>query len=237
MISSNYQNFDWKKYRLQIDECVSKKYFLDYNPVEVESVEIDQFYISKKYKILYIPISKNASTSLMELIDFEPIYKSLKFENEFDLEIPEEYKNEYKIIVITRHPKDRWISGFNEILSEFGIHLLSKDAKSILVELKNKKFIFDGHTLPQFSFIDYCFKPSIKSFNINLLKIDENFDKKLSDFIGVDIKIKRKNLMDGEYLKIKNYEMICKIFNDYCLRQQKFIDVYYQDYVLYENSK
>lgn len=65
----------------------------------------------------------------------------------------------------------------------------------------------------------------------------QNFDKKLSDFIGVDIKIKRKNLMDGEYLKIKNYEMICKIFNDYCLRQQKFIDVYYQDYVLYENSK
>ncbi len=237
MNSSDCYNFDWEQYREQIDKCVSKKYFLDYTPDGIEAVEFDAFYISKRYKILYIPISKNASTSLKNLIDFEPVYQVPNVQSQFDLEIPEEYKKEYKILVVTRHPKDRWISGFNQFLSEVGVYLSTPNSRDILLELKNKKFIFDGHTLPQFRFIDYCFQPSKINFDINLIRIDEFFEQKISDFIGCEVPIKKKNLMDGEYLKIKNYELCCKIFNDYCLRHQKFIDVYSQDYVLYNNSK
>lgn len=237
MNSSDLYNFDWDEYRKKIDECISKKYFLDYNPINIQPVEFDAFYISKKYKILYIPISKNASTSLKNLIDFEPVYQLPKVQSQFDIEIPEEYKKEYKIMVITRHPKDRWISGFNQFLSEVGIYLDSRDSKDILLELKSNKFIFDGHTLPQFSFIDYCFQPSLDNFDINLIKMDDLFEKKLSDFIGCDIKLMKKNLMEKEYLKIKNYEFCYKIFTDFCLRQKKFLDVYSQDYLLYNCSK
>lgn len=237
MNSSDFCTFDWIEYRKQIDDCVSKKYFLDYNSIDIEPEEFDAFYISKKYKILYIPISKNASTSLKTLIDFEPVYQIPKVQSQFDLEILDEYKQEYKILVITRHPKDRWISGFNQFLSDVGIYLASKESKDILLELKNNKFIFDGHTLPQFSFIDYCFQPSKINFDIHLIKMGENFDKRLSEFIGLDISLTKKNLMESEYLKVKNHEICYKIFNDYCLRQKKFIDIYNQDYLLYNSSK
>lgn len=237
MNSSDFSDFDWIEYRKQVDECVSKKYFLDYNPIDIEPEEFDAFYVSERYKILYIPISKNASTSLKTLIDFEPVYQTPKVQSQFDLVIPDEYKQHYRVLVVTRHPKDRYVSGFNQFLSDVGTYLASKESKDILFELKKNKFIFDGHTLPQFSFIDYCFQPSKINFDIHLIKMDQNFDNKLSDFIGCDVAVDKKNLMEIEYLKIKNHEICYKIFNDYCLRQQKFIDIYRQDYVLYENSK
>ena len=67
--------------------------------------------------------------------------------------------------------------------------------------------------------------------------MDQNFDKKLSDFIGCDITVNKKNLMEREHLKLKNHEICYKIFTDFCLRQQKFLDVYSQDYLLYNCSK
>ena len=237
MNSSDYCNFYWVGYKKQVDACVSKKYFLDYNPVDIKEEEFDAFYVSERYKILYIPISKNASTSLKTLIDFEPVYQIPKVQSQFDLEILEEYKKKYKVLVVTRHPKDRWVSGFNQFLSDVGIYLASKESRDILLELKKNKFIFDGHTLPQFSFIDYCFQPSKINFKIHLIKMDQNFDKNLSDFIGCDVTVNKKNLMEREHLKIKNHEICYKIFNDYCLRQTKFIDVYNQDYILYNVSK
>lgn len=237
MNSSDLYNFDWIDYKNKIDECVSKKYFLDYNPKDVEPIEFDAFYVSKQYKILYIPISKNASTSLKNLIDFEPVCQMPKIQNQFDLEIPEEYKKEYKVLVVTRHPKDRWISGFNQFLSEIGVYLSSSESKDILLELKDRRFIFDGHTLPQFRFIDYCFQPSTINFDIHLIKMDEYFENKISDFIGCKVQVMKKNLMEKEDLKIKNHELCYKIFNNYCIRHQKFMDVYNQDYVLYNNSK
>lgn len=237
MKSSELYNFNWIEYRKQIEDCVSKKYFLDYIPINNESMEVDVFYVSKKYKILYIPISKNASTSLKNLIDFEPVYQIPKVQSQFDIEIPEKYKKEYKIMVVTRHPKERWISGFNQFLSGVGINLSSADAKEIILELKNNKFIFDGHTLPQFNFIDYCFQPSVIDFDIHLIKMDECFEQKISDFIGCNLVLMKKNLMENEYLKIKNYEICYKIFSDFCLRRQKFFNAYNQDYLLYNNSK
>jgi len=237
MNSSDFCSFDWDEYRKQVGECVSKKYFLDYNPINIELEKFDAFYVSEKYKIVYIPISKNASTSLKNLIDFEPVYQIPKVQSQFDLEIPEKYKKDYRVLIVTRHPKDRWVSGFNQFLSDVGIYLASKESKDILLELKSNKFIFDGHTLPQFSFIDYCFQPSKINFDIHLIKMDEYFNKKLSDFIGCDISLSKKNLMEREYLKIKNHEICYKIFNDYCLRQKKFVGVYNQDYVLYNSSK
>jgi hypothetical protein len=236
MNSLDLLNFDWEKYKKDIDICVSKKYFLDYNPSVIDE-GFDAFYVSKKHKILYIPISKNASTSLKDSLDFEPVYQVPNRHREFDLQIPEEYKREYKILVIVRHPKERWISGFNQFLSDVGIYLSTSDAKDVLLELKNKKFIFDGHTLPQLRFIDYCFQPSDINFDINLIRMDHNFESKLVDFIGEDFKIKEKNLMEKEHLKIQNHEVCHKIFNDYCMRQQQFINAYKEDYNLYKNSK
>lgn len=230
------KDFNWDEYNKLIDDVVSKKYFLDYNIEESIEEDLDAFYVSERYKILYIPISKNASTSLKNSIDFKPIYQTPKVSSKFDLELPEKYKKEYKILVITRHPKDRWISGFNEFLCDLNIDLSNHTSKDILLELKNKKFIFDGHTLPQLKYIDYCFELNSTDFEINLIKIDQDINKKLSEFIGEDIKIKSKNLMHKDELKVKNFEFCYKIFTDYCLKHQKFIDVYKQDYTLYQNS-
>lgn len=233
---SNYLNFDWESYRKLIDHSVSKKYFLDYNTSNQTEFEFDAFYVSEKYRLLYIPISKNASTSLKKSLDFKPVYQIPKLKNKFDLEIPEEYKRDYKIFVLVRHPKDRWISGFNEFLSEYGFYLKSNNSKEVFLELKNKKFIFDGHTLPQFSFIDYCFAPSNIDFDLTLINLDGNLDEKISTLCKEDVKLYHTNIMNSDQLKVDNYEICYNIFNDYCLKQKKFVDLYEEDYKIYKQS-
>jgi len=233
---SEYFDFDWKKYRNFIDQTVSKKYFLDYFITEHINEPIDSFYVSEKYKILYIPISKNASTSIKNSLDFKPIYQVPKLKNKFDLEIPEHYLQSYKIFAIIRDPRSRWISGFNQILSEYNFSLKDKNSKEILLELKNKKFIFDGHTLPQLSFIDYCFSPSNFDFELYLIKLDKNIDEKISELCQENIKIKYDNGMIKDQLKIFNYNFCCEVHDNYCLKEKKFIDLYEQDFNLYKNS-
>lgn len=233
---STLKGFDWDQYNNLIDNVVSKKYFLDFKQ-EVQTEEpFDAFYVSEKHKVLYIPISKNASTSIKSSLGFEPIYQIPKVNFKFDLELAEKYKKEYKILIITRHPKDRWISGFNQFLCDLDVDLSNHTSKDILLELKNKKFIFDGHTLPQLKYIDYCFQPSKIDFSINLISMDGNIDKKLSDFFGEDIKIKTKNFTSRDTLKSHNYEICYKIYTDYCIRHKKFTEVYKQDYTLYQES-
>lgn len=234
---SEYKNFDWESYRGLVDQSVSKKYFLDYSVTEQIDFEFDAFYVSERYKLLYIPISKNASTSLKTSLDFKPIYQVPKIDKKFDLEIPEVYKREYTIFTLIRNPKDRWISGFNEFLSEYNYYLKDNKSKEVIIELKNKKFIFDGHTLPQFSFIDYCFSPSELDFELNLISLDGDLDIKLSKLCQEEVKIYYNNSMYNDELKINNYELCYKIFNDYCMKQKKFLDLYKQDNILYKNTK
>lgn len=236
---SKFKDFDWDHYRTIVDGSVSKKYFLDYELPENNTSKIDAFYISKKYKILYIPISKNASTSFKASLDFFPYYIKPKSNTFFDLYIPEKYKLEYKIVALTRDPYSRWVSGLNEFISSFDISFSDKESMyPILNELKNKKFIFDGHTLPQFSFLDYCFQPSKIDFNINLYKIDDdNLDEKISSLIGQKIKLKKQNCFDQDALKIKNYFFCKKILDQYCLNNSTFLELYKQDLMIYNNSK
>lgn len=237
MRASDLINFSWKDYNSLIDSAISKKYFLNYKLTEQTEEKFDAFYVSKKYKLLYIPISKNASTSLKKSIDFEPVYQIPKVNCLFDLELDKKYKKEYKIFTIIRHPKDRWISGFNEFLCDLGLYLGDKTSLDILDELKNKKYIFDGHTLPQLKFIDYCFQPSSEDFEINLICMDNNIEEELSNLAGQKITLQRKNIMNKDFLKIKNYEFCHQIFNNICLKSKDFSDVYEQDYMLYKKSK
>jgi len=237
MIVSEYKNFDWNSYRNLVDQSVSKKYFLDYSISKQTDIKFDAFYVSEMYKILYIPISKNASTSLKTSLDFKPVYQIPKINKKFDLELADKYKRKYKVFTLIRNPKDRWISGFNEFLSEYNYYLKSNNSKKVFIELKNKKFIFDGHTLPQFSFIDYCFSPFGLDFELNLINLDGDLDAKLSELCQDKVKIKYNNSMHNDQLKIDNYELCYKIFNDYCMNQKKFLELYKQDHVLYKNSK
>lgn len=235
---TQFKDFDWKEYRNLVNSSVSKKFFIDYELTSDNVQEFDAFYVSEKYKILYIPISKNASTSLKKSLDFYPVYQVPKLNSLFDLNLPTKYKVEYKIIVIIREPKERWISGFNEFLSHHSIFLLDKDSrKEVISELKNKKYIFDGHTLPQFSFIDYCFQPSEIDFDLHLIKMDKNIEDKLSSIIGSKVTIEYRNHAIEDTLKIENYKYCEKILNQYCLKDKNFIDLYNQDLLLYNQSK
>lgn len=235
---SQFKNFQWDTYRSLVTNAVSKKFFLDYELTQDNVNEFDAFYISERYKLLYIPISKNASTSLKRSLDFCPVYQVPQLNSLFDLTIPLEYKIDYKLIVITRDPRDRWISGFNEFLSHHSIHLLDKGGrKEVISELKNKRYIFDGHTLPQFSFIDYCFQPSEIDFDIELIKMDGNIEEKISSIIGEKVNIEYHNHNIDDTLKIENYKYCEKILNEYCLKDLNFIKLYEQDLLLYNNSK
>lgn len=235
---SHYKNFNWDFYRDLVDKSVSKKYFLDYKLTEDNAKKFDAFYKSNNSKVIYIPISKNASTSVKKSLKFSPVYQVPKINCLFDLEIPEKYKFDYKIIVIIRNPNSRWISGFNEFLSDLNISLPNKLGRvEVMKELKNKKFIFDGHTLPQFSFIDYCFQPSDIDFDIELVKLDDNLDSKISNIIGDEVKITKNNTVIKDGLKLINYEYCKKILEDYCLKDPTFIELYKQDWDLYNHSK
>ncbi len=231
-------NLDWKKYNDTLYNSVSFNYFPK-EQLDIDLIgETDVFYKSDVFKIVYVPIYKNASTSIKNSLNFEPVYIKPKKEKVFDIDIPEQYRD-YKFFTIIRDPKSRWISGINEFINiyqDLGVDFdgdIKGSRKKFLLELKNNKFIFDGHTRPQLSSIDFCFKYDI---DLTLIKMDERLEEKISTFIKDPIKLRHDNPIEKYKFKLENYNFCYQILNRYCMKNTSFLDLYSLDFYLYNNS-
>lgn len=241
-----FKDFDWKEYNNLIDSAISKKCFISYftddfgNVSEViesnlntnfneqlESNPYEMIYKSDKHKIIYIPIFKSASTSIIKSLNLE---SANLLEDNF--EINQNYLQNYKFFTVIRDPKSRWISAMLEYIiaaKKLNIHT------QLNIELLHNKFIFDGHFFPQLSYL-YVILQSNINIDINLIRLDKNLSDKVSNFIGTEIKIEHLNSVEESKFKLKFKESFSKVLNDYCMRNKKFIDLYEKDFYLYELS-
>lgn len=234
-------DFDWERYNNLILNSISYEYF----PKEELELQPDrgfEFLELKDEKIIYIPISKNASTSIANSFNFTSVKIPLSGESRFsahNLDIPEKYKNGYKFFAITRDPRQRWVSGVNEFLNIYHYKEIDFDGDIVgsrtkfLDELKYNKFIFDFHTIPQLSWIGFCFKNNL---DITLFKLDENLSEKVSQITKKEITISNDNTINKYKYKLKNYKFCYDILTRYCMRNEKFLDLYKMDSRLYNNS-
>ena len=231
-------NLEWKKYNDTVYNAVSFNYFPK-EQLDIDSIDkIDVFYKSDSLKIIYVPIYKNASTSIKNSLNLEPVYIKPKKEEIFDVDIPKQYRD-YKFFAIIRDPKSRWISGINEFINiyqDLGVDFdgeVKGSRKKFLLELKNNKFIFDGHTRPQLSSIDFCFKYDI---DLTLIRMDERMEEKISDFMNMQIKLRHDNPIEKYKFKLENYNFCYQILNRYCMKNKSFLELYEMDFYLYNNS-
>ena len=199
--------------------------------VKENSKKIPILYVSSEKKLIYLRISKCASSSLVEGLTreggFNPIYAIENFLY---------YKNNYKSFAVIRDPKSRWISGLNELMSR-----IIKDGKKskdyIQDELKENRFIFDGHTVPQISFL-HCHK-YVNFNNLEIIRLNKNLNQKISKLIDKDIQLR---FMNSTYHgrnnadKIKNLNFCKEMFESYCEKNSKYYETYEFDYRLYNLS-
>jgi len=126
-------------------------------------------YISHKYKLIYIPIPKNGSTSIRKIIP-------LKFTNDSIFNYIDNVDNsEYKTITTLRDPMKRFVSSYIEVnarsYNNVGRDFIwienQKDRfYSFLYELKND--FFDPHLFPQYYLLT--------DYKSNLFKVDYFMD-------------------------------------------------------------
>lgn len=230
-------NLDWEKYNKFVYDSISFEYFPK-EDLEIKSENYFEVLELEEEKIIYIPIGKNASTSISNSLNFTPLQFSLppRCIDLRYLDIPEKYKSGYKFFTIIRDPKKRWISGINEFLyspSHEGVDFEEGHHDKFLMELKNNKFIFDFHTIPQLSWVSFCFKNNL---DITFLNLDEKLDAKISNVLQRSVTISNHNKMQDYACKVKTYDFCCDIFTRYCMENKNFLNLYKMDLYLYNNS-
>lgn len=237
-----FNNFDWEKYNKLVYDSISFEYF-QRESLEFKSKRFFEVYVLEEEKIIYIPISKNASTSIINSLNFSlikfPIIPSSKLCIDIKcLEISEKYKKKYKFFTVTRNPKQRWISGINEFLhspdhEQIYFDIDNRFSDKFLTELKNNKFIFDFHTIPQLTWMSFCFASNL---DLTLVKMDSDLNKKISDILKKSVTINHENKMQDYDCKIKSYDLCQNVFMEYVMNNKNFSDLHEMDFYLYNNS-
>jgi hypothetical protein len=177
-----------------------------------------------KNKIIFIQISKCASSTMRVVLennnfcqwdhDSSPKLSNINGIKNYFIE------NDYKFYAIIREPKSRYISGLKEF-----IEMYNPPLDFIISNLKNNKFIFDDHTAPQNCFLSLC------NDKCNYLKMDEDLSDKVSEIIGNNIMLPKKNVSP------KSIKLKCKdLFEQYCEKNIEFYKLYNKDFELYNIS-
>jgi hypothetical protein len=197
--------------------------FTKINSSKIYNMYLDEWCIDKKKNIIFLCITKCASTSLkkcLEQIEYEiTIYDRL----ESDIA---KYKN-VQFYSIIREPESRYISGLNFFINRY---FQGNNLNLIEQNLNKEKFIFDEHTLCQHYFLDKI----IKHHNVNLIRLDKNINEKISDILGVNVSLPRLNSLDEQK---NNYTEFCKdMYKKYCVNNENYLNLYDKDYSLYNSS-
>ena len=221
----------YKKKNIDETKTILHENIIQKNIIKNASRKLPIFYESSEKKLIYLRISKCASSSLVEGLtregDFNPIYEIENFLY---------YKNNYKSFAVIRDPKSRWISGLNELMTRI-IKDVKKSKDYIQYELKENRFIFDGHTVPQIRFL-HCNK-YVNFNNLEIIRLNKNLNQKISKLIDKNIQLKFINSTyhgGSNVDKMKNLNFCKEMFESYCEKNSKYYDTYEFDYRLYNLS-
>lgn len=186
--------------------------------------------INYELKLIFITINKCAGSSLREYLYYKnfDIIDNNKINDDF---IIDKIDNNFNFYSVIRNPKDRYISGLNQFMFNTETECEWDKKKFIEENIKNNKFIFDEHLLPQNESICKVFKFNKK---INFIRFDNNLSKKISYIL------KDKSIMpiinSSKEKKNCNLNFCIKLYNQYCEKNIKFYDLYKKDFELYKIS-
>ena len=138
-------------------------------------------YISHEYKLIFIPIPKNGSTSIRKIAEFD-----FKQDNYFNY-LDEINNNKYQLFSVIRNPIERIVSGYIETILR-GYNNINKDYlwikdpekrfRQFIVELEES--FFDPHIWPQ----QYLITDHNNNYfkNVHLLNFD-NFEESFYEYM------------------------------------------------------
>lgn len=159
-------------------------------------------WVSEKYHLIFIPIPKNASTSIRNITLFE-----FHLDNYFRYQTRVE-NGEYKVFTIIREPLDRFVSAYIEVCERAYSRSLSshsllqdfyweKDPKKRFYKFlkSSEQLFFDQHILPQSYFItDYNDNLINIDYMIDFTQIEKEFDEMLMQLDIYPIYLPWKNI-------------------------------------------
>lgn len=193
--------------------------------------------INRKTDTVFMHIDKCASNSITDVLQkkgFELITEKWDFVVE----------DKHKVFAVIRDPVIRWASGLNEYMYRYlGSHIeehtpmygkIIPDKMYLTVnqveqQVLNKKLIFDEHTAPQNLFLI-----PVNALPIKLIRMDENLEEKLEEFLHLKIQLPFFNSSKDRTPCYKNF---CEnLFDIYVKDTQHFFSVYQQDFELFKKS-
>ena len=127
----------------------------------------------------------------------------------------------FKFYTFVRDPDKRYVSGLSEFL-----FLYHKDYDEEYIErnLRNNKFIFDHHTIPQ-------------SDNIiegtEIIKLDSNLSDNISKIVGKNVSIPKLNATTDKLNFEQQIDFCGRMFKKYCLNNPEYFNLYKKDFELY----
>lgn len=181
-------------------------------------------FISVTEKLVYMHIDKCASTSISTALEERHFFDGKLFENKEKL-IEKIITDNYTFFAVIRDPYSRWVSGICEFITRFDV---TEDY--VISQVKENKYIFDEHTLPQHCFLDICYENKI---DIQYIRLDNKLEEKINGLLKTD-KIVLNRLRESDpLLKLK-----CQnIFEKYVkINLEEFDNLYKNDFVLYSKS-
>lgn len=216
---------DYKKYyssftfeMMNIKEKNEKIYTNLYAP-------LNGCFISVNEKLVYMHIDKCASTSISTALKERHFFDGKSFQNKKIL-IEKLISDEYKFFAVIRDPYSRWVSGVSEFMTR-----VNATEKYVISQVIQNKYIFDEHTLPQYSFLDICHKNKI---NVEYIRLDNKLEEKINNLLSKSDKIVLNKLRESNTLiKLKSRN----IFEKYVkINLKEFHNLYRDDFVLYSKS-
>ena len=194
-------------------------------------------HINHKNKYIFINVSKNASTSIRNTIEFDI------FTNYKSVINPDEY---FKFMIV-RNPIYRSISSYLEVIKlrrdgPFDITQGSEWFKESNLEISFEMFInfidnnfYDSHVLPQVNFLkDKELSIDDVDFKILYETLIEDYNKLINNYTQIKVKGNLLNLQNGDKGK---KEKLTNFVNQNKTLQKRIIEVYSEDNEIYRKLK
>ena len=217
-----------------------------FHELHPEGKYLSDLCINFESKIVFITINKCAGSSIRKFLSFKnfEIFDNNELEDE---NIRYLINNHFRFYSVIRNPKDRYISGLQQFfhltyrnIGGYRFRLrkfissvkTNSDFYNIIEEnIKNNRFIFDEHLIPQSESFKKLFKSSQK---INFIRFDNNLSEKISSIIKDESIMPKINT--SEEKEIENIRFSKMMYDLHCENNKKFHELYKKDYKFYTMS-
>ena len=212
-----------------------------------EGKYLSEWVINFESKIVFITINKCAGSSIRHFLHFEKKFQVFNNNEIEDEDVMYFIDNHFRFYSVIRDPGDRYVSGLQHFLhfintntNEYNYRLhkfmssvkRNSDLYNIIEEnIKNNRFIFDEHFIPQSESLKVLLKFSQK---INFIRFDNNLSKKISLIIKDESIMPKLNVNDEKEPEIIIFSKM--IYDLHCKNNKKFHEFYKKDYEFYNMS-